>query len=174
MSNIRRFITALARPFQRLEDAIATMILMRDVRYATGVWLTELGDFVGQPRQGIADDEIYRRYVLARILVNRSDGQPEHLYRITRTILGTTSHTLRVGNQDNGALTLTVGGVALDYETAKIVIAMLRQAVSSGVRIVLEFLVAAPAASFAFTGGGGLGLKSFDGTTGGALAAALE
>lgn len=183
MSNIRKLVTALVTPFQTLEDTIQTMIRMRDVRHATGVWLTALGNFVGQPRQGVADDELYRRYVQARIITNKSDGQPETMYAITRRILGDTEHTLRIDIQGHCGFVMIVGGETLDPAVARIIVSFLRQAASAGVRVILEYMPAAEGVTVddfftaddeGFSADAGLGFLSFDETSGGLFADSIE
>jgi hypothetical protein len=174
VSNARQLVEAWTKPFVTLEDTIETMILMRDVRFATGIWLTQLGSFVGQPRQGVTDDELYRRYVQARIITNKSDGQPETMYAITRKILGDTAHTLQIDIQGHCGFVMRVGGEPLEYPVATIIISFLRQAASAGVRVILEFSTLDPEDTFGFEDSDGLGFESFDETTGGGWAVAIE
>lgn len=168
MSNIRNFITGLVSPAQKLEDTLLALILQRNVDNAVGAQLTELGTLVGRPRNGITDDDIYRRYVKAQILANRSDGQGETMYRIARTILGATDHTLALVNEGAAAFTMRVEAEALDWAIAEIIIYFLRKAVSGGVRPLLEFAVDDPDLAFAFSDtddyidGDGLGFSDTD------------
>jgi hypothetical protein len=139
VSNIRKLLGALVRPYQDLEDTAQAMIAQRDVRVAVGAWLDQLGALVGQKRQGIADDDVYRRFVQARIHTNKSDGEPERMYRITRVILGDTEHVLELHNQGAAAYVMRIEGQPLDAEDADMVIRFLRQATSGGVRVIVEF-----------------------------------
>jgi hypothetical protein len=175
MSNIRKFIVALSEPYQVLEDTVQTMLAQRSVDVATGWWLEQIGALVGQPRNGVTDDEVYRRYVRARVLVLKSDGQAETIYTIARLVLGDTGHTLRIYNWGVAAFVIRVETLALDFPTAVVLISFLRRAVSAGVRVILEFEQEDGAEMFAFDGGTGLGFgDASDPDVGGALASALE
>lgn len=144
MSNIRKMLTAIVAPIQDLEDAIQTAITQRTIDDAVGAQLSQLGKLVRQRRQGIADDEVYRRYVRARIATNKSDGQGETIYNIARLVLGETDHELWFDNQGAAAYVLRVEAAPLDDELADVLIAFLRQATSAGVRAVLEYVTENP------------------------------
>ena len=59
---------------QHIEDAIHDVVDTWKLDSATGWRLDALGDLVGQPRIGDNDD-VFRTYVKARILANRSDSK---------------------------------------------------------------------------------------------------
>lgn len=151
MSRIRDLITGLLTPFALLESTILAVMAQRNVDDAVGFQLTQLGTLVGQPRRGITDDDLYRRYVRARILANRSDGQPEHAYRIVRAVLGESLHTLRLVNEGAAAFTMRIETEAVDWTIADAVINFLRKGASGGVRVVLEFAIDDPDDAFTFS-----------------------
>jgi hypothetical protein len=70
---------------QELEDAVWSLYFGTMVEHATGDALDQLGEIVGQPRQG-RSDEVYRVWILARSLVSRSNGKPEELLAILRMV----------------------------------------------------------------------------------------
>ena len=168
MSNIRKLITGLLAPAQLLEDTLLSLIAQRNADDAIGKQLTELGTLVGRKRQGVTDDDLYRRYVKATILSNRSDGQAETHYTIVRLVLGDTLHTLWFVNEGEAAFTFRVETLALDWDIAEIVMFFLRKAASAGVRPVLEFTTDDPDDAFAFSDtddyidGGGEGFADSD------------
>ena len=144
MSNTKNFLIAQIEPCQLLEDTIQACIAQRDVNQAIGVQLDELGGLVGQPRNGIGDDEVYRRYIRARITANKSDGAPETIYKIARLVLGDTDHTLEFDNQGNAAYVLRIAGDTLTDAIAADVLAFMRRATAAGVRGILEWTTEDP------------------------------
>lgn len=83
---IEAFIQALADRVQDLEDTLYDIFFESAIANATGTQLDDIGDIVGQQRQGMLDAE-YRTFVRARIKANRSSGRIEELIEILRLIL---------------------------------------------------------------------------------------
>lgn len=86
--NLEALISALVSQIQDVENSAFDLYLERWVDSATGVNLDNLGELVGQPREGRLDGE-YRRWIKARILVNRTNGHGDDLIRIAELVLGT-------------------------------------------------------------------------------------
>lgn len=78
-------VDALARQVQEVEDAIFDVFVQSAIEDALGSQLDDLGDIVGEARQGVPDDE-YRGFIRARIRVNRSSGKREELIQIVQFI----------------------------------------------------------------------------------------
>jgi hypothetical protein len=78
---LKALVEVLLQHFQDAEDALWGLQTLRWLDTATGAQLTELGELVGEPRAH-TDDDVYRLWVKARILVNRSNGKPEELLHI--------------------------------------------------------------------------------------------
>lgn len=78
---------ALTRSVQSLEDNISDVRSALTLAGATGVWLDRLGRIVGEPRGGLSDAE-YRRFISARLQINRSQGERERLIRIAQLMSG--------------------------------------------------------------------------------------
>lgn len=72
---------------QRIEDVLLAIYAAFDVDTAVGDQLEALGEIVGEKRKGRAD-ELYRLWVKARIVINRSNGKVHDLLKITRIVLG--------------------------------------------------------------------------------------
>jgi hypothetical protein len=72
---------AVGRGVQRLEDAAWSLLVDTGLSSASGAVLDRLGSYVGEPRGPFTDD-VYRRFIGARILANRSDGTPEAMLAI--------------------------------------------------------------------------------------------
>lgn len=86
--NLEALISALIAQVQDIENSAFDLYLQRWVDSAVGVNLDNLGELVGQPREGRLDGE-YRRWIKARILVNRTNGHGDDLIRIAELVIGT-------------------------------------------------------------------------------------
>jgi hypothetical protein len=75
-----------------IENAALEVYVGRWPLTAIGEQLDVLGRIVGQPRGG-RTDAVYRLWILARILVNRSNGKQEELFDILE-VLGVTTDIL--------------------------------------------------------------------------------
>jgi hypothetical protein len=95
-------ITAISRALsdqaQALENAIIEVIVSRHLLYATGAQLDMLGAIVGERRDG-KGDSLYRKFVQARVLINRSYGRVRDIVAVLQAV-------------DSGTFTLTELGVA--------------------------------------------------------------
>lgn len=78
---MERFLSALMRPLQEVRKASWDVFTLTNVETAEGDALDTLGDIVGEPRRDRLDD-VYRRWIRARIRANRSDGKASDLYAV--------------------------------------------------------------------------------------------
>lgn len=74
---------------QQAEDALWQLLVERSLASAEGDQLDVLGEIVGQPRQG-RSDEVYRLWISARNLVNRSSGTTTQMLTIVRKLIAET------------------------------------------------------------------------------------
>ncbi len=153
------FISALVDPIQDLENAMWQLLTERAISTAVGAQLNAIGLIVNQPRIGLSDDA-YRRYLRARIAVNRSDGVDENLIRISRLILNDTDATLEIDNQGPAAVVVRIGSVSITSELAEILNSFLQDAKKSGVRLIVEY--GAVDVGFLFTLDDGPGFGEYD------------
>lgn len=156
--NVRAVLTALVTPMQTIEDTIASIIVQRSVNVAAGVTLTMLGTLIGQDRLGITDDEIFRRYVRARIGANKSNGLPVSLYNVARLVLNDSRYKLVLRNEGTATARLAISSasIGLDDAVAQVLGTMLEVAVAAGVRLVLEWSGVPDADTFTLDVGPGL------------------
>lgn len=154
--NIEALLRCFLAPCQELEQAFQDLKLLRSVDTAEGVQLDVLGKVVGQPRNGVSDDELYRRYIRARIATNRSKGLIEDLIRISRLVID--DDALRVVVENVGIATVTVraADITLPDDVAAIAYGFLSKAKSAGARLIFQYVSSAPAGLFAFDVGPGL------------------
>ena len=80
-------IASYVTQVQQLENEIWLLHTMCWIDSGEGQQLDDIGDVVGEARQGWSDDE-YRGYLKARIRTSKSDGKIETLVRIVRLIYG--------------------------------------------------------------------------------------
>lgn len=83
---LEAFATALGEVAQDVEDDIFDSIVSSRLDTATGDYLDQWGDVVGEDR-GTLNDEEYRAIMIAKIQSNRSDGRPQDVALIVETAL---------------------------------------------------------------------------------------
>lgn len=146
-NNIEKLVATLATPFQSLENALQQLLTERSVDTAVGAQLDVIGKLVGQPRNGLVDAD-YRRYVRARVATNRSTGVVDDLINITELIVYDDDAYIKVESQSIATVVLRVEDLAITTGVANILIDFLNDAVSAGVRVILEYSDQAPATWF--------------------------
>lgn len=147
--NYLAFLTSLVTPIQSVENAMRQLLLERDIYTAIGDQLDTLGKIVGQPRNGLSDTQ-YRRYLLARIGTSKSNGIVEDLLAISVLVVNDTDVLHTIETQGIAALVLSLTGDVVTDDVAEDLIVFLRDAVSAGVRIIIEYYTFAEASSFTF------------------------
>jgi hypothetical protein len=120
---------------QELEDALWSLLAGRALSTATGIHLDGIGAIVGENRGGLGD-EPYRALIRARVVANRSDGHPDELLRIARLVSGV-DVTLALTEYPPASLVIEAGNPLDSYTDAlaAIVIRLLGQAATGGVRV---------------------------------------
>lgn len=147
-SNVKKALTVVLKPLQDLEYVFAQLLTARYVGTATGIYLDDVGALVGQPRNGVTDDDLYRRHVRARISANRSKGLTEDVITVARAVLGDVAYRVVVDNTGIAALVVRIADKALPSAVATILIDMERDTVAAGVRILIEWSIVAPTDTF--------------------------
>jgi hypothetical protein len=137
-NNITKLITALVGPGQSVEDALQQLYSERRVDTAIGEQLDVLGRLVGQPRNGMVDDD-YRRMIRARISVNRSKGTIADAITVSDLVIDDDAITYEVDNQGVAAYVVRLMGAPVTDTVAALLIAMLRDTAAGGVRPILEY-----------------------------------
>lgn len=155
MTNIEKLLAILMRPIQRVENVLIDMKLKRDINTAVGAQLDIIGRIVGQPRNGESDDEVYRRFCRARVLVNKSSGVPEELIKIAIVAVDDDSLVVIVRPSVNASIEIDVTSIPISESTARILAILLVAAVSAGVRLMLAYAVSPSAGLFRFDSGPG-------------------
>ena len=164
-NNFVRLLTALCSGVQSAEDALQQLLTQRSLGTAVGAQLDVLGAIVGQPRQGLSDDD-YTRYIRARIATDRSNGLINELLNITSLILNDPAATLTLTQEGVATARLTIGGIAITDALGDIVSSFVQTAASAGVRILVEWLPLGPAGTFTFDTGPGFDVGGWAGDEG--------
>jgi len=86
-TNLRRLVSIFAAEVQELEDVTSQCVMDRMLTTAVGVQLDQYGKVVGQPRDGLTDDE-YRLVITARIQVNKSNGTIDPITSVLSLLTG--------------------------------------------------------------------------------------
>jgi hypothetical protein len=135
--NIVDLLTIFLTRYNDLETAFWALLTQRGVYSAIGKQLDNIGKLVGQPRNGLSDED-YRRYIFARIATDKSDGVIEDLITITALVINDAAALIQVDDQGEAAVVLRVLNIVVGNQIANILIDFLRDAVSAGVRLILE------------------------------------
>jgi len=136
--NLATFLTAHVAPIQDIEDALQDVLTERQVDTAIGDQLDMLGAIVGQPRDGLSDDD-YRRYIRARIKTNRSRGTIPEIVSIAEFVINDPDAVIELTNWGVAAYDLQIGDILVTDELAAILLAFLQDATAAGVRPILRY-----------------------------------
>lgn len=127
---------SLAR-VQHFEDVMWDVYIGVWLPNAIGVQLDNLGDIVGEPRKGRADD-LYRLWVKARILANRSNGKQQELLAVLRLLISD-GPTVTYTRVPPAAFRIEIAGMVGSGDVARTVRDILTQMKAAGVRMELEY-----------------------------------
>ncbi len=139
------------------------LIKHRNIFNSVGIYLDEIGVIVGQPRNGLLDDD-YRRYLFARIATNNSEGSVEDVIKIAKLIIGSDAARIVVSQPGIATTIVRIADFPTSDALAAILIDMLRQAPESGVKLVLEWSTHDPEDVFTFDTGPGFDVGSLQGS----------
>lgn len=167
LPKMEALLTPFLEEIQEIENAAWTLISLKDLFLASGAQLDLIGRIVNRAREGRTDD-VYRLWLRAQILINRSSGTANEMITLARLVTGA----------DVGEVTLidwyparfgVYVGVGMTAEEAATLLELLILAKSAGVAVFLEY--ASSDESFVFEGGVGLGFgDSTDPSVGGTFA----
>ncbi len=162
-TRLRGLVAALADEVQAVETALFdTLEAFRSITTATGDALDKIGALVGAPVRGPRNDAEYRARILTQIFVNRSSGSARDIYTIARALVPVwaVADQPKILDQPPGAYILAadpVGSIVNTEAEARELAQILNDANSAGVRGIVLSQGQAPAVSFSFDNGPGLG-----------------
>lgn len=145
-------LRALVGPCTALEFALQCLLTLRSVNTAVGAQLDVIGKLVGRPRNGVSDDDVYRRYIRAQIAANNSDGLIDQILTIAELVIYDDDARLRFRNEGIAAYVLVVDDVPVHPDVAKVLLTMLRRATAAGVRGMLHTNAGPPEEAFEVSG----------------------
>ena len=169
---IRALLAAWLQGVQDLEDQVWALRMGMLLDQASGAMLALLGAIVGQSRNGM-DDAVYRLWVAARVLVNRSSGQTEQVLAIVRAVVPEEA-TIAAEEHYPAAFRVRVGAVAVATGSGAALGQMVQLAKVAGVRALTEFSLVPPADTFAFSSSGTAEENSAQGFGLGKLSVVIE
>jgi hypothetical protein len=146
--NIEALISVKALRMQELENAFYAIKDRLNIATQVGVQLDRIGDIVGQPRNGITDDVIYRLFLNAKIGLNSSNGDAEKIISIWN-LLSQSTQTQLIENFP--AEISLLSNNKMDDAIVLLAYDLIQQVASAGVKIVLLGYYD-PDAPFAFEG----------------------
>lgn len=154
---IERLTALLVQRIQYLEDVVWAIREGGNLDTATGFDLDRLGNIVGEKRQG-RGDELYRMWIRARAVVNRSAGRPDEMLHILRLVLPKDADIEYLDIPDRNAEAYfqidKIGSTDLDQLKR-----IMEEAISAGVLLHIVLAIN-PAEAFSFEGGPGLGFDA--------------
>jgi len=155
-NNIQKLLTAWLAPFQDIENCLQQLVTERSVDDSVGAQLDVLGKIVGQSRLG-QDDDLYRRYIRARISANRSKGRISDILRVSDLIVYDDAATYVLDNEGAAAYVLRVEGTTVTIPVLQALAYFLRSATSAGVRSMVQGNQNPATSAFNFSNGPGKG-----------------
>lgn len=132
-------LDAFAKQAQEVEDAYQQLYTLRNIALGTGDTLDQIGDVIGQPRNGLSDND-YKPYLYARVATNNSQGLVDDLIRIVRAIAADSDATIEVEQFAVATVVVRLLDPGTSYPASLFAaaISFLREAVAAGVRIIFE------------------------------------
>ena len=156
MTNVEKFIAALVAGLQDIEDAMLAILAQRLIDNAIGAQLDLIGRVVGQKRLGLSDAD-YRRYLRARISVNRSSGTMPEIIAIARLVLGDLEGSIVIRTVYNATFILEVQDrPTTDAEASALVALVSAAAKAAGVRCYVAWSAVPLSQTFRLDSGPGL------------------
>lgn len=99
--NVVGFLTAFLQHVQKLENALYPLDQYRQLMFAYGAQLDRLGEIIGQPRNGLPDNE-YFILLLGTIAENNSDTTAPAMLNIVQTLFQASDVFIKTPNSSGG------------------------------------------------------------------------
>ena len=126
------FIGELALTVQAIETALFDVIEQTTIGTSTGAWLDRLGDLVGEERGG-EGDVLYRRYILARVQANTSEGTFEDIIAVITAWWGSAFPVLILTEPGRGNILVNLDSPDVDQARVDRLVKLLRDTRSAAV-----------------------------------------
>ena len=154
--NLKHLLTVYLEEIQKVEETLYQINKQQSIEFASGAQLDGIGEDVGILRNGITNDDTYRRYIRAKVLINKSEGTPSDILDAWATLL----------NNDNVELTEEFPAGILLYSPKAIddnnVLNLISQTVALTVKVSVLSAKDEGVDPFCFLGGTGAGFGTAD------------
>lgn len=147
-TNQQKMLRALLSPAPALAQAMIDVIIQGTIDDAQGVQLDEIGALVGRARQGVTDDEIYRRYIRAQVAANKSDGVIDDILNVAGLVIGDAPGVVVLRNEGIAAFVLNAISTGIGDAVAQVLIELVIKATDAGVRAIVEYAPETPVFRF--------------------------
>jgi hypothetical protein len=142
--NIEALIRAVVASFDEFDVEARRLLVERTLDTAVGAQLDVIGRIVGQPRNGLSDDD-FRRFCRARVRANRSKGTVSDILRVTRLVVNDPDARFTLQLTGIAAYILRIEDIVVPDDLAAIVFSFLKAVTSGGVRPMLGYTTGDPA-----------------------------
>lgn len=142
-TNTQKVLRALLAPAPTLETACRQVLGALDIDTALGFMLELIGKRVGRPRNGVLDDEVYRRYIRGQISANKSDGINRDIIKVARAVVPE-AVTILIQPVGAAASILRVEGIAMLSSAVLPLTDLVLRATSAGVRRIIGYSLDPP------------------------------
>lgn len=153
--NIEALISVKAQHIQELENAFYQIKDRLNISTQIGIQLDRIGDIVGQPRNGITNDALYRLFLNAKVGQNSSNGDAEKIISVWN-MLSESTQTQLIENFP--AEISLMSNNQIDPSIILFAYALIQKVVSAGVKVVVLGYYD-PEGPFAFEGNDPLGVN---------------
>ncbi len=140
MNRYVELVKTLAEPANTVEDLILQVYTRLLLRYAYGPPLDVLGSRVGQPRNGLSDED-YVQAIAAKIWINRSTGSFRDVKRVVLSFVPTVAI-----ESGGGVALIRVGNI--NFAKAEVIYKFAAQAIEAAVRLQVLYLPSPPVDTF--------------------------
>jgi hypothetical protein len=118
--NFLNWLEANVESIQEIEGVLLDLFQMRQLDYAEGTNLDNLGKIVGAERLEGMDDETFRIRIRARVLLNLSSGTPDEILNIVTLVLNNDALTMTYGEYYPASYLLNLSGAITDEAASEI------------------------------------------------------
>lgn len=125
-------IAELATLVQEIEAALFDVTEQTAIGVAFGTWLDRLGAIVGEERGGVGD-VLFRRYILARIQANTSEGTLEDVIAVITAWYGAAFPSLILTEPGRANLLVDLNSPDVQLDALARLVKLLRDTRSAGV-----------------------------------------
>lgn len=157
--NLVAIISEIADAVQALESALFDVVEQTAIGTAVGVWLDRLGSLVGEERAS-EGDVLFRRYILARVRANISEGALEDVIAVVHAWYGTPYPGLIVSDLGRCSFLVDLDSSDVDQGPVDRLVKLLRDTRAAGVNGQLLYQLQGSPKIFRFSSDASLQLDS--------------